>query len=50
MFSGYNADADYLIERLHRQMLDIQHKYHTVVMPFQINKQSCPRILEQLVY
>lgn len=50
MFSGYDPDADYLIERLRWQMLDIQHKYHTVVMTFQINKQYCPRILEQLVY
>ena len=33
-FSGYDADADFLIERINWQNLDGQRKYHTKVMVY----------------
>ena len=47
-FSDYDADADYFIERLGWQKLDIQHKYRTAVMVYKSINRLTPEYLSDL--
>lgn len=44
-FSGYDADADYLIKRINWQNLDSQRKYHKKVMVYRSINGLAPKYL-----